>query len=280
MKNQRRWMSILIVLGLIGLVTTMPLIGWENRDGGRASGWFVVKNQSSVDTDVMHLPDGVDAGSVDLPELTSPPPGNPIAGWVRYWFLRASGVTSLQAKRSDGTSVPMAGSPGPAGPQGPVGPVGPVGPTGPQGPPGTGGGGVDVSVRVQLTTAPAIPNATDFVIPWTAPAYQTGGTWWSSANPTRLTVPVAGKFKIDCGAQWIANATGFRQLVLKTNGIFTGPRENKAGISGTNTKNQVTNGENVYAAGDYIESSLYQTSGAAMNLIAGTDTFCTIRKVD
>jgi hypothetical protein len=149
--------------------------------------------------------------------------------------------------------------------------------------PGTGGGGgtgPDVSVLVRLNTTIQVPNNADVVIPWPTPIYQSGGTWWTAGQPTRLTPPVAGKYALDCAGNFLSNATGFRQFTLKENGLFTGPRENKAGITGTNTKVLVTH-QDSYAVGDYLEASVVQTSGGTLGMSGGTggqDTQCGIYK--
>jgi hypothetical protein len=146
--------------------------------------------------------------------------------------------------------------------------------------PPSGTGAVDVSVLVRTTSNTSVANATDFVIPWPTPVYQAGGTWWTSANPTRLTPPVAGKYAKVCGGQFLSNATGMRQITLKENGLFTGPRFNITAVGGgTNTKIQ-TMDQDIYAVGDYIESSVWQNSGGSLNLGSGPDTFCAIWKTN
>lgn len=284
---RKRWISVFVVMGLLGLVAVMPLIGFESGDGGRPGGWFRIRDQSGVSIDSFYMPDGL-PGVLDWRIQTADPISNPATDFIRTWFLS----TGPKAKNSAGASVPFGGTQGPAGPTGATGPQGPIGligatgatgatgptgPTGNTGPQGPAGTIADVSVRVQLTTSPSVQSATDFVISWTTPAYQTGGTWWTSANPTQLKVPVAGKFITICGTQFPQNSTGFRQIVMKTNGIFTGPRFNAVALNGTNTKVQVMT-EGLLAANDYIEAAVYQTSGVALSLIPGTDTFCTMHK--
>lgn len=94
----------------------------------------------------------------------------------------------------------------------------------------------------------------------------------TSVATSRITIATAGRYEVGCVVSWAANGTGNRATAFSVNGvgvadylvdIRTGTATNSTGISGSRTL--------VLAAGDYVEVSVWQTSGGA--LLASLDEF-------
>jgi hypothetical protein len=244
-------LSILIALfALAGL--TLPLWSTTNVSETLTANYHRFKLVTSTpgqEVDSHELGCGGQPGVLCWAQRTGNPTSPPPSGFWQLWSTAAGAFL-----------------------QGPTG--------GPQAIPGSGGSGGSppVSVLVRLASNVNVAHATDFVIPWPAPLEQKGGTWWTAGQPTRLTPPVAGTYVQMCGAQFLSNATGYRQIVIKLNGLFTQPKFNNQAITGgTNTKVQTFGGGD-RVVGDYFENSVWQNSGGALALTGGPDTFCFIWK--
>lgn len=96
-------------------------------------------------------------------------------------------------------------------------------------------------------------------------------------NNSRITIQTAGRYEVGAVVSWAANATGNRALAFAKNGvgvndylvdIRTGTATNSTGISGSRTL--------VLAAGDYVEVSVWQTSGGNLNATL-TEFYCIFR---
>jgi len=83
-------------------------------------------------------------------------------------------------------------------------------------------------------------------------------------NNSRITIQTAGRYEVGVVLSWAASATGNRALAFTVNGttdyvvdIRTGTASNSTAISGSRTL--------VLAAGDYVEPSVWQSSGGDLN---------------
>jgi len=128
-------------------------------------------------------------------------------------------------------------------------------------------------VRANRTANQSIANNTDVAIIWQATRVNNSGMWVSTAN-TRFTVQEAGFYGLSLHTEWAANASGNRQAWFLLNGVTEIARYNLwvEAISGTNNDRIHLHTEYEFAAGDYVECMVRQTSGASLNLIQASNS--------
>lgn len=83
----------------------------------------------------------------------------------------------------------------------------------------------------------------------------------------------AQAFLVIAGASWDVNATGVRRLIITYNGVTAGV-DARAGIAGWALNHQCI-WTGYLQPGDEIGIELYQNTGAALDLISGSQTFLT-----
>lgn len=87
----------------------------------------------------------------------------------------------------------------------------------------------------------------------------------SASQPTRITIPWIGKYRISYSVQWAANTNGIRITRIKKNGVDMSKSENiAAGVARSTTASFEAN----FNKGDNLELSAYQDSGSSLNLNA------------
>jgi hypothetical protein len=175
--------------------------------------------------------------------------------------------------------------------KGPKGDSGPKGDTGPStGPAGgvlkgsypapqladnaVGPGNIAVlpAASVGRPTSLSVVDSFETAVPWTTESFDTS-SMWSDAQPTRLTAPRTGIYRVSATVAFDPNGTGVRELQIIRNGV-------SASILCFDRRAVSAAGERSYAAvsclltlaqGDYIEALVRQTSGGSLN-VAGTST--------
>jgi hypothetical protein len=88
----------------------------------------------------------------------------------------------------------------------------------------------------------------------------------TSTNNSRLICKTAGKYQINANIAWALNATGVRELGLFLNGT-TGIAYVSVPGSATLSEQSISTLYDL-AVNDYVEVSVYQTSGGALNVTA------------
>ena len=126
-----------------------------------------------------------------------------------------------------------------------------------------------VRIRVQRSTDQTIPTGT-----WTAQSFDTvifeskpsgASSQWSASYPTRLTCVVAGFYLVIAHARFYYNSTGSRGINLLKNGVgLVGNLYQTLATSSDNPALQIADMVNL-AVGDYIETSVFQSSGGNLN---------------
>jgi hypothetical protein len=120
--------------------------------------------------------------------------------------------------------------------------------------------------RVRNSAALAINNNSTTVMTFDTERWDEGG-FFAPGTPGRLTAPEAGHYLIGSHAAFAANATGTRELLIRLNGgssLAIAPGTGSASREGR--MSVVTEYE--LAAGDYIESLVFQDSGGVLNVVA------------
>lgn len=127
----------------------------------------------------------------------------------------------------------------------------------------------DVAIRVHRTATQSLANDTRVPISWQAAAYQTGVTWSSGTNPTRLTVPTNGRYLLVANIKYANNATGRRCVGWRANGGSTANDLHLVPANGVDTATgmEIIN----LTANDYIEVYGRQTSGGSLSTSGTTE---------
>ena len=123
----------------------------------------------------------------------------------------------------------------------------------------------DISCGVYMSANLSIANATWTTVPWDTEEWDTAAIHDNVTNNSRLTCPVAGRYLIWYTGQWTDNTTGARmvRVVLNAGGDFLKMFLDKDGDGRWIAS---TSGVFNLALNDYIELSVYQSSGAALVL--------------
>ena len=134
------------------------------------------------------------------------------------------------------------------------------------------GGATFVGCSIYKTANQSISNDTFTIVTFDAENFDTDGFHTTSSDTSRITIPSGkgGKYLITAQAHWGTNGTRERVQRFVKNGsdLYQGTwapanSNNQTGYSISTIAN--------LTAGDYIELSVYQVSGGALNIIGGAD---------
>lgn len=131
-----------------------------------------------------------------------------------------------------------------------------------------GSSSADYSARVSISAATVpVPDTTPTTLSFDLVDYD-NGLFFSLGSPTRLTIPVDGKYDIFFGsALWDANAVGSRAIIIQKNGGASVAVDIVAAVVGGDLTSQFAEARGLSCvAGDYFEVVVLQTSGLALNL--------------
>lgn len=131
------------------------------------------------------------------------------------------------------------------------------------------GSATATSCRLSHSINQSIPNATSTAISFNTENWDTNGMHAGGA-PTRITFPVTGKYLVIGVASFDTNATGKRMLDIVYNGSSILSRSDVDALAVGGTWVHVSTMVNATATTDYVELKAYQTSGGALNVVAGT----------
>lgn len=128
------------------------------------------------------------------------------------------------------------------------------------------------AAHVFLNANQSIPDSTVTAIAFANEEIDTAGFHDNATNNTRITIPTTGRYQITAQAQFAANSTGYRYIRVRKNGttslLYFSEPAISAGIEKTLSATRIVD----LVATDYIELIVVQSSGGALNVIAGTDT--------
>lgn len=127
----------------------------------------------------------------------------------------------------------------------------------------------DYMLKVFRTANLSLADSTATQVTWQSSAWNVGSMWSSVTNPTRFTAPVAGVYQLGVNMAFASNTTGHRIASWRPNG--SGARwdlqnEDSGGLDVLSATDLI-----LLAANDYIEVSVEQQSGGALNLLGGTE---------
>lgn len=118
--------------------------------------------------------------------------------------------------------------------------------------------------RAYSTVPISIPNNTLTTIDFSDDAYDTD-TMWASANPSRLTFTTAGVYVITINLLWEKDTAGDRIALVRKNGGADILLQDTKQAGGDDLRiGHSLCFEESFAAADYVEVRVQQTSGAAL----------------
>jgi LysM repeat protein len=120
--------------------------------------------------------------------------------------------------------------------------------------------------RVYNSANISLPTSGTFaVLTFDSEHYDNGSLHSTSANTSRLTVPITGLYVVGCSIAFASNVTGRREVALQVNGTNNIAFDTRPAVNGERTKVNLTT-EYTFAQGDYVEIVAMQTSGGALNV--------------
>lgn len=136
-------------------------------------------------------------------------------------------------------------------------------------------------VKVYKTAAQSIANAAYACLTWNAEAFDSDTMHDNATANSRITFTTAGTYQVTLNMFWASSAAGNRVMTIEKNGTttqgsgtavvdpigFTPIAANSNGMSFTFTAS--------FAATDYIQAFVYQSSGGALNFNGGTEASST-----
>lgn len=117
----------------------------------------------------------------------------------------------------------------------------------------------------RLSTTLSVPNATVTVVPFDTELADTDGMADLATSPTRITIARTGRYLLVGRLAWAGNNTGERRLAITSNGTDIAAHRAPAANKSEQTVAVVRD----CVAGNYIELTAYQTSGAALSTELG-----------
>lgn len=134
-----------------------------------------------------------------------------------------------------------------------------------------GGAAAFAGASVYKSAAQSIPNDTLTTVTWNSEDFDTNSFHSTSSNTGRLTIPVAGKYLINAMIGWDTTGnTNTKTVTMRKNGadLF------KSNGLGTGSDYQSQSLQYIVnaAVNDYYEILVYQTSGAAINVLQNANS--------
>lgn len=137
---------------------------------------------------------------------------------------------------------------------------------------GGGGGGGSTSpaieARVKKTTQQSVASGAWTAISWDGTDFDTS-SFWSSGNPTRLTIPENGTYIIIANLEPAYSATGVRGSRLRLNGTTSLSGDGRPASGGNLSASLPAVVIRKFNQNDYVEVEVYQDTGSALNYPAG-----------
>lgn len=129
--------------------------------------------------------------------------------------------------------------------------------------------------KVYHNTTQTVANGTLTPLAFNAERFDAAGLHSTSVNTTRITAVKTGLYLMGGGWEMDANATGYRQIGLRTNGTSMLALSTTDAVAGGDVTQMSISTINMMTAGDYIELTAQQTSGGTRTINA-TDFYTPI----
>lgn len=122
------------------------------------------------------------------------------------------------------------------------------------------------------STAQTIPTSTQTKIVFDAVDSDGWNCWDLTPNPTRLTVPVTGRYFVTANVSYQAASAGHRAINIYKNNLVELARSDFSPVSNSiDTHSTVNTHAVTLTKGDYIELRVWQNSGSNLDIMADGD---------
>lgn len=122
------------------------------------------------------------------------------------------------------------------------------------------------------TTAQTITTSTQTKIEFDAVDSDGWNCWDLSPNPTRLTVPVTGRYFVTANVAFEAASSGHRAVnILKNNTVELARSDFNPVSNSIDTHSTVTTHAVSLTKGDYVELRVWQNSGSDLDILDSSD---------
>jgi hypothetical protein len=121
------------------------------------------------------------------------------------------------------------------------------------------------SARLTHSTTQSIPDSVNTAVTFNTEGSDTDNGHSTVTNASRYTVQTAGTWSIDTCSPWVANATGKRELFIRSNGASD--FASSAIVASASVRHALQVSDKIaLSVGDYVEAVVWQSSGVALNL--------------
>lgn len=127
------------------------------------------------------------------------------------------------------------------------------------------------AARAYNSTNQLVATVTATALALDSERYDTDAIHDNATNNSRLTCKTAGRYAIAASASFAANATGFRRLGIRLNGITEIARTSAPSVGAADPTDLTVETEYELAVNDYVQMVVYQSSGGNLNVLASTD---------
>lgn len=129
-----------------------------------------------------------------------------------------------------------------------------------------------VGCRVKKAALQTITTGTDTQINFDTEDFDSDAFHDNVTNNTRITIPASygGYYMIGCSIEWAASSAGLRRINIRVNGANSIVQSRWTPTSG-GTTNDAISMLYQFAAADYAETQVAQTSGGNLDVTATTD---------
>lgn len=137
--------------------------------------------------------------------------------------------------------------------------------------------GMTLAPTASRSTNQTITTSTQTKITFDAVNSDEWNCWDNSPNPTRLTVPIPGRYICIGTIVFAAASAGHRALNIYKNNSVELARSDFLPVSNSeDTHSSVTTPAETFAAGDYIELRAWHNRGSDLDVLASGDHFPTL----
>lgn len=125
-------------------------------------------------------------------------------------------------------------------------------------------------VKLRKSTATAISGSSSTTLTWDTEIYDTDGFHEGVTNPSRITIPADGYYRITLIVEWAASVAGGRYCWISRNGtsIIEANDGRMPVTDGSSTTPQSVSVTVQAVATDYFVANVFQASGGSLNVTA------------
>lgn len=121
--------------------------------------------------------------------------------------------------------------------------------------------------RVLSGSNQQIATNTNTIVTFNTSVYVDDWQMWDGAVPNRLTIQVPGVYLVGCSIAFAANATGVREVFLRSDGVNVLAYDSRLSVGAARPTRMTVVAEEYFQGGDYIQAIAFQNTGAALDIL-------------